>query len=133
MSRLHDGALHYPPPNAIAAAAAFQGDAQTLEEMLGNLLENACKWADSRVRVSLALSADSRILITVEDDGPGIPEDRLSEVLRRGRRLDESKPGSGLGLAIVDDLTSAVGGTLTLDRSPDFGGLRAVLALPMAP
>lgn len=131
LDRLHDCAIEVkatPCPD-------FRGDGQTLEEILGNLMDNACKWAVAQVRVSLHPVEDGGVRLIelcVEDDGPGIPEDRLDDVLRRGRRLDESKPGSGLGLSIVDDLTRTIGGSLTLDRSADLGGLRATLHLPIA-
>lgn len=114
-------------------APDFKGDRQTLEEILGNLLDNACKWARERVRVSARAGSNGSVVVAVEDDGPGIPADSVDEVLRRGRRLDETAPGSGLGLSIVDDLTKAAGGGLDLDTSPDLGGLRARVTLPGAP
>lgn len=127
MQRLHDLRLDLDlddPPD-------FRGERDTLEEILGNLIDNACKWA--RGRVLIRAEADrGMVVLSIEDDGPGIPDNRIAEVLRRGIRLDESKPGSGLGLSIVEDLTRACGGTLALDRSPDLGGLRAVVRLPAA-
>lgn len=128
MQRLHD---HHFDLDLDDSPPAFRGQQDTLEEILGNLVDNACKWARHTVMIR-AGEENGQVLLTVEDDGPGIPEDRIGEVLRRGIRLDESKPGSGLGLSIVDDLTRACGGTLTLDRSPDLGGLRAALRLPAA-
>lgn len=117
-----------------ASPPAFRGDAQTLEEILGNLMENACKWAETRVNVragrGVFATGEPCLELAIEDDGPGIPADRFDEVLRRGRRLDESKPGSGLGLSIVDDLTRATGGSLTLGASPTLGGLQVVVQLP---
>ncbi len=110
---------------------AFRGDAQDLEEMLGNLIDNACKWARTRVRVEARLAGD-RLLVAVDDDGPGIPPTARAAALARGGRLDETVPGSGLGLAIVGDLVGFHRGTLRLDDSP-LGGLRAVLDLPAAP
>lgn len=118
---------------AADSAPDFKGDRQTLEEIVGNLLDNACKWAAGRVRVSAAAGDGATVAIIIEDDGPGIPAQNLDEVLRRGRRLDETAPGSGLGLSIVDDLTRAAGGRLDLDASPDLGGLRARVLLPGAP
>ena len=98
-------------------------------ELLGNLLDNACKWAAGEVR--LALARDGGLLtVTVDDDGPGIPASRREQVLQRGRRLDERVAGDGLGLAIVSDTVAAYGGQLTLTDSP-LGGLRAVLTLPL--
>lgn len=111
--------------------AAFRGARQDLEEMLGNLLENACKWATSRVLVA-AEPEDGFVVVTVEDDGPGLPAERRDQVLERGRRLDQRMPGSGLGLAIVADLAELYGGGIVLDRSP-LGGLSVRLTLPAPP
>jgi signal transduction histidine kinase len=112
-------------------ALAFRGARQDLEEMLGNLLDNACKWARRQV-VATAEAVGERLLVAVEDDGPGLPPDRRSEVLQRGRRLDERVPGSGLGLSIVVDIAELYGGRLVLEEAAG-GGLRALLALPAAP
>ncbi len=103
-------------------------EAQDLEEMLGNLMDNACKWARGRVRVHCREENGHRVLC-VEDDGPGIPQDKLERVLQRGQRLDESKQGHGLGLGIVQDIVELYNGKLHLERS-ELGGLRAVLTLP---
>lgn len=108
----------------------FKGDAEDLEEMMGNLMDNACKWARGQVVVSGERSG-GQLLITVEDDGPGIPEPRMNEVLKRGRRLDESVPGSGLGLHIVLDIAEHYQGGLGL-RPSTLGGVRAELELPAA-
>ena len=110
---------------------AFLGERQDLQEILGNLMENACKWSARRVRVSAGASGLGQMIAVVEDDGPGLPADQRDGMLKRGARLDEDAPGSGLGLAIVDDLTRAYGGRLTLAAS-DLGGLKAVLELPAA-
>ena len=110
---------------------AFLGERQDLQEILGNLMENACKWSIRRVRISAGSSGLGQMIVVVEDDGSGLPEDQREAVLRRGTRLDEDAPGSGLGLSIVDDLTRAYGGRLTLGAS-DLGGLKAVLELPAA-
>ena len=112
----------------------FRGEAQDLEEMTGNLLDNACKWARSRVVLTARPLAELRrgrkaILITVEDDGPGVPEEDRKAALKRGGRLDESKPGSGLGLSIVTEIAELYGGELQLVGSP-LGGLKAELYLP---
>ncbi len=118
--------------HAIPPGLRFRGEKQDLEEMLGNLLDNAFKWASSAVEVSLASekTADTeRIELLIDDDGPGLPAEAMAEVLKRGRRLDETTPGSGLGLSIVVDLAKLYGGGLSLDRSP-LGGLRARLELP---
>lgn len=111
-------------------AAAFRGEVQDLQEMLGNLMDNACKWAAQRVVVTVARQA-GRVVVQVDDDGPGLPADRAAEVMRRGVRLDELVEGDGLGLAIVGELAGLYGGTLELGRSP-MDGLRATLSLPAA-
>ena len=107
---------------------AFQGQLEDLEEMLGNLLENACQWARSRVTIASS-SVDGRVSVTVDDDGPGIEASLREAVLRRGVRADEAAPGSGLGLAIVRDLVELYGGSISLSESPS-GGVRARLVLP---
>ena len=112
----------------IAETLAFRGEAQDLQEMLGNLLDNACKWAAHRAQIS-AYGDGHYLHIHVDDDGAGISETQRSTVIRRGIRADEQVPGSGLGLAIVDDLARLYGGQIALTESP-MGGLRAVLTLP---
>lgn len=114
----------------------FRGEQQDLEEMVGNLLDNACKWAKSNVSVATKAerqkgAQDPFLRVVVEDDGPGLPVKQREAALRRGKRLDETKPGSGLGLAIVADLARLYGGSLSLNTSP-MGGLRAELRLPAA-
>ena len=104
--------------------------------MAGNLLDNACKWANRRVRVTVipnaaTLRARPFFCLRVEDDGPGLPEEARAAVMKRGTRLDESKPGSGLGLSIVTEIAELYGGEVRLDKSP-LGGLRADLYLPAA-
>jgi signal transduction histidine kinase len=118
----------------VPAQARFRGEQQDLEEMVGNLVDNACKWAQSRVAIevvanSAASDGKGRVRIIVDDDGPGLSAAEREQVARRGRRLDETKPGSGLGLSIVVELASLYGGVLTLGTAP-IGGLRAELALP---
>ena len=118
----------------VPTRARFRGEQQDLEEMLGNLVDNACKWARSRVAVEVVAedaSADgkSKVRVIVDDDGPGLSPAERERVARRGQRFDESKPGSGLGLSIVVELASLYKGVLTLETSP-IGGLRAELALP---
>ncbi|CAA7619768.1 putative two-component sensor histidine kinase, classical system [Candidatus Terasakiella magnetica] len=105
-----------------APGAVFAGDQDDLAEVLGNLLDNACKWAAQRVR----LVARDEIL-TVEDDGPGLTPEEIEIATRRGARLDETAPGSGLGLAIVSDLTMVTGHRLEFDRS-ELGGLRVSIS-----
>jgi signal transduction histidine kinase len=104
---------------------------EDLDEMLGNLLDNACQWARARVVVGAAANGRS-VDITVDDDGPGLTPDLREAVLKRGVRADEAAPGSGLGLAIVADLAELYGGSIALEGSP-AGGLRARLTLPSAP
>ncbi len=117
------------------AGLRFRGERQDLEEMVGNLMDNACKWAKSSVIVkaaSLPRPADDArgwLLITVEDDGPGIPADQRAEALKRGRRLDETKPGSGLGMSIITETAGMYSGMLDL-AAASSGGLRANLRLP---
>ncbi|MBI5314074.1 MAG: sensor histidine kinase, partial [Methylocystis sp.] len=109
----------------------FLGERQDLEEMIGNLLDNAGKWAKSRVTIDVCVEGASRptLRVTIDDDGPGLAAHLRAAATQRGRRLDETKPGSGLGLSIVVDLAAAYGGSLQLDDSPS-GGLRAELRLP---
>ena len=113
--------------------ARFLGEAQDFDEMVGNLLDNACKWAADDVLVACAVepaaAGRSVLALVIDDDGPGLPAELRAEAVRRGGRLDESKPGSGLGLAIVTDLAAAYGGALELGAAPT-GGLRAILRLP---
>jgi len=101
---------------------------EDLEELLGNLLDNACKWARSRVVIESAQAGDS-LAMTVDDDGPGLAAEMREKVLQRGVRADEKAAGSGLGLAIVRDLAEVYGGSIALTGSPS-GGLRATLTLP---
>lgn len=113
-----------------STSLSFRGEAQDLQEMLGNLLDNACKWASHRVEISTC-SEDDQLRIVVDDDGAGLAVDQRDAVIRRGARADEEVPGSGLGLAIVDDLVRLYGGQIVLADSP-LGGLRSVLVLPLA-
>ena len=118
-----------------AETIRFQGEKQDLEEMLGNLVDNACKWATGKVYVTArALAAEGRtgrqrITLTVEDDGPGLTEAQRQRIGKRGMRLDETKPGSGLGLSIVSDIATSYAGRFALEASP-HGGLLVRLELP---
>ncbi len=107
-----------------------RGRREDFEEMLGNLVDNACKWARARVDVRSSVE-DGRVVTTVDDDGPGLDPSLRESVLKRGVRADEAAPGSGLGLAIVADLVELYGGAVSLGSSP-LGGLRATLGLPAA-
>jgi signal transduction histidine kinase len=115
--------------------AKFRGERQDLEEMAGNLVDNACKWASSRVFIDALVErpaepgAAPTLRILVDDDGRGLSAAERAKVSRRGQRLDESKPGSGLGLSIVTELAALYGGSLALGNAP-IGGLRAELVLP---
>jgi signal transduction histidine kinase len=114
----------------IAPDHTVRAEREDLDEMLGNLLDNACKWAQSRIEVHSSRD-DTAIVITVDDDGPGLASSMRESVLQRGVRADEAAPGSGLGLAIVSDLAALYEGSISLDASP-AGGLRARLRLPSA-
>ena len=109
----------------------FAGERADLDEMLGNLMDNACKWAKARVEVTSRLEAGGMLAVSVDDDGPGLPADRRDAVLAPGVRLDESTPGTGLGLAVVRDVARLYGGDVRLLDSP-LGGLRVDLVLPVA-
>ncbi len=128
MQRIHaERALELrvqPMPETLA----FRGDAHDLQEILGNLLDNACKWASHRVEINAASNGD-QLLITFDDDGQGLAAEQRESVIQRGVRADEKVSGSGLGLAIVADLTQMYGGGVVLQDSP-LGGLRVVLTLP---
>ena len=120
------------------AGTRFQGERQDLEEMLGNLLDNAAKWARTKVLLTAiptlpngAAGTANWLEIRVDDDGPGLTPEQLAEPILRGRRLDETKPGSGLGHSIVADLAHTYGGKLELQRA-EAGGLSARLTLPLA-
>jgi two-component system sensor histidine kinase PhoQ len=116
------------PPNA-----QFIGDRNDITELLGNLLDNACKWSKSRVRVAAAVDgwADSRhaLTIVIEDDGRGIAEEDRAKVLKRGGRADESTPGHGIGLSMVHETVELYGGAMRIDSS-ELGGARFELKLP---
>ena len=119
----------------IAEHARFHGETGDLQELLGNLLENAFKWADSRVLLTVAegeTGAGRRpgLSIVVEDDGPGIAEARIGHVLQRGVRGDERVQGHGIGLSIVQDIVRSYRGELQVDRSPELGGARFAVTLP---
>lgn len=114
--------LEIPPEHLVRVAP------EDLDEMLGNLIDNACKWTTSRIAVSSSHTG-ATVRIDVDDDGPGLDPSMREAVLQRGVRADEAAPGSGLGLAIVRELAGLYGGSIRLDSSP-MGGLRARLELP---
>jgi signal transduction histidine kinase len=109
-------------------AHTVRSEREDLDEMLGNLLDNACKWGRSQIAITSTISGPA-VVITVDDDGPGLEPSMREAVLQRGVRADEAAPGSGLGLAIVRDLAELYGGSIALSGSP-AGGLRARLQLP---
>ena len=118
----------------VAVGLKFRGDTGDFLEVAGNLLDNACKWCEKRVKITVRPSTDapalaSGMVLTVEDDGPGIPDDAAEALLERGTRLDEATPGHGIGLAIVKDIARSYGGKLTIARS-DLGGARITVSIP---
>ncbi|HTR13386.1 MAG TPA: ATP-binding protein, partial [Roseiarcus sp.] len=120
----------------LAEGLKFRGEAQDFTDLIGNLLDNAGKWAREKVtlrawREGATREATAFLVAEIDDDGPGLDPGARAEALERGKRLDESRPGSGLGLSIVVDLAAVYGGALDLDQSP-LGGLRARLRLPAA-
>ena len=129
MQRIHrDRALAYDCTGV--CDCWFRGDQQDLEEMLGNLVDNASKWASSRVVIRCVRTGE-RLAVSVEDDGPGIAEGEIQNVMQRGVKLDESMPGHGQGLGIIKDIAGLYGGSLKLSKSK-LGGLSAELDLPAA-
>lgn len=114
--------------NEVATDTTYPADREDLEELLGNLLENACKWAKHTVRIASRFDAEA-LTIAIEDDGPGMLDEHAKQATDRGTRFDEKAPGSGLGLAIVTDLVALYEGTLELSRS-ELGGVKADLRLP---
>ena len=111
-------------------AAMVRVERQDLDEMLGNLVENAAKYGGGRVFVTVEKAAAGRVAILIEDDGAGIPAAQREAIFARGARLDTDKPGTGLGLAIVRDVAQIYGGDIALDESEDLGGLLVTLRLP---
>ena len=133
MRKIHpDVTVDFYDPDA--SLPWFRGDESDLEEMAGNLLDNACKWSKGKVEVRLSTErgeTGTMLVVSIEDNGAGLSEEDAQKVLRRGVRLDEKTPGSGLGLDIVKELVDVYGGSLELKRA-DIGGLRAQLRLPTA-
>jgi two-component system sensor histidine kinase PhoQ len=120
----------------VASGMRFRGDTGDFLEVAGNLLDNACKWCDSHVKISVRPTGDAQaiasgMLLSVDDDGPGIPGEAAEALLERGTRLDEATPGHGIGLAIVKDIARSYGGTLKISRS-DLGGARITVDIPPA-
>lgn len=111
----------------------FAGEKEDFEEVLGNLMENAAKWGRNIIQLTIGVSAEhiGYLEIIVEDDGAGLPQDKIAEALKRGGRVDENKPGTGLGLSIVQDTVREYGGTFKL-RQSELGGLAAIVTMPLA-
>ena len=112
----------------------FRGDTGDFLELAGNLLDNACKWCERKVRISVVPSVGTRaiasgMVLTVSDDGPGIPEDAAAALLQRGMRLDEATPGHGIGLAVVKDIAKSYGGHLSIGTS-ELGGAEFMVSIP---
>jgi signal transduction histidine kinase len=133
MRKIHpDVTIAFQRPDA--SLPWFRGDESDLEEMAGNLLDNACKWSKGQVGVRLSgerSDKGTQLLVRIDDNGPGLSEADAQKVLRRGVRLDEKTPGTGLGLDIVKELVDVYGGSLELKPS-QLGGLRVELRLPTA-
>jgi len=113
----------------------FRGDTGDFLELAGNLLDNACKWCEKKVRIGIVPSVGARaiasgMVLTVADDGPGIPQDAADALLERGMRLDESTPGHGIGLAVVKDIARSYGGRLSIRRCSDLGGAEITVSIP---
>ena len=118
----------------IESGLQFRGDTGDFLELAGNLLDNACKWCEKRVRISIVPSVGARaiasgLILTVADDGPGIPKDAADALLQRGMRLDESTPGHGIGLAVVKEIARSYGGRLSIKKS-DLGGAEIMVSIP---
>ena len=112
----------------------FRGDTGDLLELAGNLIDNACKWCEKNVRISIVPSVStasvaSGMVLTVSDDGPGIPQDATDALLQRGMRLDENTPGHGIGLAVVKDIAQSYGGQLAIKQSKS-GGAEITVSIP---
>ena len=119
---------------SIEPGLQFRGDTGDFLELAGNLLDNACKWCQKQVRISVVASVGARsvasgMVLTVGDDGPGIPQDAADALLQRGMRLDESTPGHGIGLAVVKDIARSYGGQLSI-QSSKLGGAEITVSIP---
>ncbi len=125
----HDKALNFEV-RAPRGPVEYRADREDMLELLGNVLDNACKWARSAVRVTVG--SGEPLCVTIEDDGPGCPAQQLERLARRGVRVDESTPGHGLGLAIAQDIVASYAGRLAFGRSRELGGFEVTILLPAA-
>ena len=130
MKRLH-GEKNLRMDIDVHARCVALCDPMDLNEMLANLIDNACKWGGAMISIRGIVDDTNHVVILVEDDGPGLPVESMDVVFQVGERLDERVPGSGLGLPIVRDLAQLYGGEIRLEHS-DRGGLKAILKLPQA-
>ena len=129
----HDKHPHFDV--SIEPGMQFRGDTGDFLELAGNLLDNACKWCKEKVRISIVPSVGARaiasgMVMTISDDGPGIPQEAADALLQRGMRLDESTPGHGIGLAVVKEIARAYGGRLSIKRSEELGGAEITVSIP---
>ena len=108
------------------------GSLEDMEEVIGNVLENACKWGKKEILISFDRSGENEVRLIVSDDGPGLPTEKQNKVFTRGFRLDEQTPGSGLGLNIVKDIVEIYKGEIWLKKSEKLGGLQVNIKLPMS-
>jgi len=140
VTRLIDGlkkVYHDKSPEfevSVDSGMQFRGDTGDFLELAGNLLDNACKWCEKRVRISVVPSVGAQaiasgMVLSVSDDGPGIPEDAAAALLQRGMRLDEATPGHGIGLAVVKDIARSYGGQLSIQESK-LGGAEITVSIP---
>ena len=113
----------------VAERSRFRGDEGDLMELLGNLMENACKYGDGHIRVRV--ESGKELLLSVEDNGSGIPEDQAEAVLRRGHRADQQHPGQGIGLSVAADITAAYGGRIEIGLGQQLGGAAILVHLPL--
>ena len=108
------------------------GSLEDMEELVGNLIENACKWGKEKVKIRFENRGNNQVKILIEDDGPGLNQEQKDKVFTRGFRVDEQTPGSGLGLNIVKDIVEIYKGEIWLEKSSSLKGLRVNIVLPVS-
>ena len=128
LERIHGERVQVSTLITPQAAADWPFEREDMLELMGNLLDNACKWASKQVQLECDLDG-KELLLCVSDDGPGVPEEDRERILRRGQRLDQTVNGQGLGLAIVGDLVEVYRGQVVLGQSA-LGGLKVTVVLP---